>query len=336
MIQALTRCWYGRSYWRWALAPFSLLFLALGASRRWAYRAGLFRSDRLPVAVIVVGNITAGGAGKTPLTILLAQWLREAGYRPGVISRGYGGKARRPMPVLPESDPDQVGDEPVLIARRSGSPVWIGNSRSEAGRQLLAFHPEVDVLISDDGLQHYALARDLEIAVVDGRRGFGNGWLLPAGPLREPLSRLEEVQAIVVNGKAEPSLSLSFKVPRFSMSLSGGRFVNLSSAGRLRGPEDFSGQPVHAIAGIGDPQRFFDHLADLGLRVTGHAFPDHHFFKAADLPKSTVVMTEKDAVKCASFAHADAWYLAVDAEVEAGLNTLLLDFMKARHGSETA
>jgi tetraacyldisaccharide 4'-kinase len=328
---------------RWGLVPFSLLFSIFSALRRWAFRHGLLRAERMPVPVIVVGNITAGGTGKTPLSILLLQWLRAAGYRPGVVSRGYGGKARGAMPVRPDSDPGQVGDEPVLIARRTGCPVWIGRRRAEAGRQLLSFHPEVDVLISDDGLQHYALARDLEITVVDGPRGFGNGWLLPAGPLREPVKRLEGLAAIVLNGAARVGLALPGAVPRFAMTLEGQRFVNVRNPERTATAEDFQGQPVAALAGIGNPERFFEYLGRLGLTVTAIAFPDHHVFRAADLPGGRVVMTEKDAVKCAplvrELALDEVWYLEVDAEVEAGLKTLVLRFLnsrKARHGPQAA
>lgn len=336
MSEALTRCWYGRSPLRWVLAPFSLLFFLIVALRRLAYRMGLLRAQRLPVPVIVVGNLTAGGAGKTPLTLLLARWLKAAGYQPGVVSRGYGGAARDPLPVHPDSDPAQVGDEPLLLARRADCPVWIGRKRAKAARRLLALHPEVDVILSDDGLQHYALARDLELAVVDGARGFGNGWLLPAGPLREPVARLGRVTALVLNGAASVALDLPAGVPVFAMHLAGRRFVNLRHPQRQAEAEAFRGQPLHAVAGIGHPQRFFQHLAGLGLDVVGHPYPDHHVFQPADLPAGRVVMTEKDAVKCAAFAHDEVWYLPVDAEVDAGLKTLMLDTLKNPHGSQTA
>jgi tetraacyldisaccharide 4'-kinase len=305
----------------------------LVALRRLLYRVGVLKATRLPVPVIVVGNLTVGGSGKTPLALALVAWLRQAGHSPGLVSRGYGGHARELMPVRPDSDPALVGDEPVLLARRSGCPVWIGRRRAQAGQQLLAFHPEVDVILTDDGLQHYALARDMEIVVVDGERGFGNGRLLPAGPLREPLSRLAEVDAVVVNGGAGgPPLP----VPAFSMALAGHGLVNLARPDLVVPPSHFRGGRVHALAGIGNPQRFFDHLTALGLEIEPHPFPDHHAFMATDLPPGTVIMTEKDAVKCAAFGRPDAWFLAVDAEVDGGLNTLLLTVLKARHGSKTA
>ncbi|MEW5786422.1 MAG: tetraacyldisaccharide 4'-kinase [Pseudomonadota bacterium] len=339
MSQGLARCWYGDCPAGWRLAvllllPFSLLFFMLAGLRRLAYRHGLRASQRLPVPVIVVGNLTAGGAGKTPLTLALVDLLRRSGWQPGVISRGHGADTRVPRPVLADSTADQVGDEPLLIARRSGAPVWVGRRRAQAGQALLAAHPEVNVLVADDGLQHLALARDVELVVVDGERGFGNGLPLPAGPLREPISRLASVSAVVVNGG--PGCAGDYPVPCFAMALVGHHFVNLVhpewrvAAGHFRGR-------VHALAGIGHPQRFFRRLAELGLDVDPHPFPDHHAYVAADLPPGTVLMTEKDAVKCAAFARDDCWFLAVDAEVEGGLKPLLDHLLKAPcHGPEAA
>lgn len=330
----LERCWYGRCRYRFLLFPLVPVFFCLLLVRRLAYRAGLLRSWRLPVPVIVVGNLAVGGSGKTPLTLCIVRWLVELGYHPGIVSRGYGGQARMPMPVAMDSDPALVGDEPVLLARRAVCPVWVGRERAEAGRQLLAFHPEVDVLVTDDGLQHYALTRDLEIVVVDGERGFGNGHLLPAGPLREPLGRLATVDAVVING-GDPDAFVLLP-PSFTMRLSGETFRNLRDPGRIARAADFAGRPLHALAGIGHPRRFFDHLARLGLNVTPHAFPDHHAYTADDLPAGTLLMTEKDAVKCAEFAPPDAWFLAVDAELEPGLKTLIHHSLKTPHGSQTA
>jgi len=334
----LERCWYGRCRYSLLLVPFSLIFFLLVAWRRVAYRSGLFRVRRLPVPVIVVGNLGVGGSGKTPLTLCVVQWLTELGYHPGIISRGYGGRARAPMPVGADSDPEWVGDEPVLMARRAICPVWIGRKRAEAGRQLLAFHPEVDVLVSDDGLQHYALARDMEIVVVDGLRGFGNGRLLPAGPLREPLGRLATVDAAVVNGGDPDDFILL--PPSFAMRLHGATFRNLRDPAQTAVAAELfansAGREIHALAGIGHPQRFFDHLEHLGLNITPHVFPDHHDYSADDLPAGTLLMTEKDAVKCAAFAPPDAWFLAVDAILAPGLKTLINHTLKARHGPQTA
>lgn len=334
MKDFLERCWYGECRQRFFLLPASLLFLLLIAARRLAYRAGLFSSRRLPVPVIVVGNLTVGGSGKTPLTLRIAQWLRELGYHPGIISRGYGGHARAPMAVGADSDPALVGDEPSLLARRGVCPVWIGRKRVDAGRHLLAAHPDVDVLVADDGLQHYALARDMEIVVVDGDRGFGNGRLLPAGPLREPLGRLATVDAAVVNGGDPDDFILL--PPSFAMRLRGATFRNLREPALTAEAAAFAGRQVQALAGIGHPQRFFDHLERLGVRAQTHAFPDHHVFTERDMPFGTVLMTEKDAVKCMAFAPPDAWYLAVDAELEPGLKTLIDHTLKARHGSKAA
>lgn len=292
--------------------------------RSLAYRLGLLHSTRLPVPVIVVGNISVGGTGKTPLTLALVQWLREAGLQPGIISRGHGGSGPEAMAVLPHSDPAQCGDEPVLLARRAACPVWIGRRRVAAGHGLLAAHPQVDVILADDGLQHYALARDMEIAVVDGVRGLGNGWLLPAGPLREGRHRLDRVDAVVVNGPGHSNLP----VRAFGMQLLGERFSHLARPGQTALAAELADRPLHAVAGIGNPQRFFDHLAALGLRFTPHAFPDHHRFQPGELPRGRVLMTEKDAVKLLAHVRepelADCWYLTVDAVVEPGLKDLIL------------
>ncbi len=332
-MERLVRCWYRPCPWRYLLAPLSLLFyLAVGA-RRLAYRRGWRRAERLPVPVVVVGNISVGGTGKTPLTIWLAGQLRQAGWRPGIVSRGYGGRRRDSAPVRPDSNPHEVGDEPVLLAQRTGCPVWVGRQRAEAARQLLAFHPEVDVILADDGLQHYALARDVELAVIDGERGFGNGWLLPAGPLREPPARLRSVDAIVVNGgQILPDLP----VPQFGMTLTGRRFWKLGQPETVVDADYFAGREVVALAGIGNPERFFRTLAELGIRATPRPLPDHHRYRAADLPAGTVLMTEKDAVKCAALNPPDAWALRIDAEVALGLKRIILDKLGSPHGPQTA
>lgn len=352
LINALLRSWYGRRSLLFLpihlllLIPLSLVFGVLVWLRRVFYRIGVFRVEHLPVPVIVVGNLNVGGSGKTPLTIALVQWLRQAGYAPGIVSRGYGGSARAAMPVQPDSDPAVVGDEPVLLARRAACPVWVGRKRPEAARQLLAFHPEVDVLIADDGLQHIALARDVELVVVDAVRGFGNGWLLPAGPLREPLARLKQVDAVVINGAqalASP-VSLPASCPAYSMQISGARFVNLAEPDRCVTAAHFAHEidanAPHAIAGIGHPERFFAQLAGLGIKAIPHAFADHHAYVESDLPAGNVLMTEKDAVKCGHFARRDLWFLAVDAVADAGLQPMIINLLKARkrnpNGSQTA
>ena len=269
--------WRGQ-LWR---RPLAGLFLALAGLRRLAYRHRLLPVHRLPVPVIVVGNISVGGTGKTPLTLWLVRSLQLAGWRPGIISRGYGGSQTGPAPVQADSDPAVVGDEPLLLARRAGVPVWIGRRRAQAGSRLLAAHPEVNVLISDDGLQHYALARDVEIAVVDGVRRFGNGWPLPAGPLREMPGRLDAVDAVVVHGGEADWLRV--RAPVHRMRLEPTRLRSLRAPGRTLSLDWLEGRQVEAVAGIGHPERFFALLRSLGAVVHPHAFPDHHAFGHKDL-----------------------------------------------------
>lgn len=331
----LLECWYPRSERSaWAvrcrvlalcLAPLAGVFFLIAELRSRLYRSGFLHGDQLPVPVIVVGNITAGGTGKTPLTLWLAQLLRTAGWCPGIVSRGYRGQGHGVRPVLLESVADQVGDEPILLARQSGCPVWVGARRVDAGRALLAAHPEVDVLLCDDGLQHLSLARDIEIAVIDGARGLGNGHRLPWGPLREGARRLERVTAVVING--ENLTALKCAAPTYAMQLQAGVLRNLCDPARTAAVADFVGRPVAALAGIGHPQRFFAQLVRLGLTPVPHAFADHHPFVAADLPRGPVIMTAKDAVKCAAFAHPDCWVLEVDAVVEEGLQGRILKIL---------
>jgi tetraacyldisaccharide 4'-kinase len=325
-VRWLERQWYRRSLWTVALLPFGVLFSALSTLRRAAYRFGWLKSERLPVALIVVGNITVGGSGKTPLVLWLVKWLKQHGCRPGIVSRGYGGSADAPMRAAPDGDAALVGDEPLLLARRGDCPVWIGRDRVAAGRALLAAHPECNVIVGDDGLQHYRLHRDVEIAVVDGQRRFGNGCLLPAGPLREGVGRLREVDAVVVNG--DETVVLPGAV--FYMRLQGAVLRNLRSGASVDA-KMFQGSKLHAVAGIGNPERFFDHLRGLGLVFEAHAFPDHHAFVAGDLnwdDADAILMTEKDAVKCAAFASDRHWMLAVEAEVDPGLGQLVLNKLK--------
>lgn len=311
-----------------ALYPLSLLFRAVAAARRSAYRHGVLKTQHIAVPVIVVGNITVGGTGKTPLVLWLAAFLEQHGMQPAIVSRGYRAEATSPRPVSAASDPARFGDEPVLLAQRSGCPVWIGKDRVAASRALLAAHPSTDIIISDDGLQHYRLARDVEIAVVDGARGLGNGLLLPAGPLREPPSRLASVDAVVVNGGAGAS------TPRaYAMRLEGRDFRNLLNPEWLVGPEYFQRKRVHAIAGIGHPPRFFSHLAALGLQFEAIAFADHHAYTASEIAipgAEAIVMTEKDAVKCAAFASEIHWALPVAAVPDPELGELVLRKLKIK------
>lgn len=285
---------------------------------------------QLPRPVIVVGNITVGGAGKTPLTIALAQALRERGWCPGIISRGYGGSNTSPRAVAPCDNPAEVGDEPLLMSRRTGLPVWIGRDRAAAGGALLAAHPEIDLLLCDDGLQHYRLERDVELAVFD-RRGAGNGWRLPLGPLREPLSRLLDVDAVISNGP--PAMGIASPTPLFEMYLQAGAFYAASNPAVHCTKEALFGKRLHAVAGIGDPQRFFTTLSGLGLDFEAHPFPDHHAYTRADLdfgPDAVLLMTEKDAVKCATLSAAEIWVLPIAAELPPALIDLIQEKLRGR------
>jgi tetraacyldisaccharide 4'-kinase len=302
------------------LTPLSWLFAAITALRRSAYRHGLLKSYALPVPIIVVGNINVGGSGKTPVTIWLVNQLKQHGYKPAVISRGYGGSATQATSVTPASLPSIVGDEPVLIASRSQCPVWIGADRVQVATELLKAHPECNVMISDDGLQHYRLKRDIEIAVVDASVPPEAAYLLPAGPLREPKSRLNTVDAIVCNG--EKTMDSAFQ-----MQLVGEQFYNLSDFKITAIATDFKHKSIVALAGIGKPERFFEHLRNLGLNFASASFEDHYAFTAEDLAKidcDILIMTEKDAVKCKPFSKPHYWVLPVAASIDAGLMPLIL------------
>lgn len=296
--------------------------MALAALRRQLYRLGWRRTIRLPVPVVVIGNIVAGGAGKTPLAIWLAQRLLAAGRYPGIVSRGYGRAGGGIREVSPGDTVRQVGDEPLLLARRTHCPVFVGTDRAAAAQALLKAHPECDVILCDDGLQHYRLQRDVEIAVVD-RRGAMNGWPLPAGPLREPVGRLSHVDAIVLNGAAPVDCA----VPNFRMRLQGVRFYRLDDPDQSCTVEMLAGLRLHAVAGIGDPARFFAHLATLGIDCVAHAFPDHHSYTAADLAfvGDAILTTEKDALKCAGLAPLPIWVLPVEAFIEPDLARFVLE-----------
>ena len=316
------------------LYPASLVFRLITAARRCAYRIGLLKRERVGVPVVVVGNISVGGTGKTPLVLWLCAFLAQHGMRPGIVSRGYASGETDPREVAATSDPLRFGDEPVLLAQRSNCPVWVGVDRVNAARALRAAHPDCDVIVSDDGLQHYRLHRDVELAVVDGERGLGNGLMLPAGPLREPPSRLRSVDALVVNGPLHeiyPARNV------FRMRVHGRAFHNVLNPDHVVGPEHFQRRRVLAVAGIGHPPRFFAHLSALGLMFEACAFPDHHPYVRDDIaPRGAdaVVMTEKDAVKCSAFASEVHWALRVDAAPDPALGELVL--RKLRGGKREA
>ena len=313
----LERLWYGGSPLAWLLAPLSLPYCLVASGRRLAYRRGWLAAQAVGVPVVVVGNLTVGGTGKTPLVLWLARLFGDAGWRVGIVGRGYGGRdTRRPRDVSADSDPRQVGDEAVLLAARSGRPVVVCRDRVAAARRLVTTHG-CDLVLADDGLQHYRLARTLEIAVVDAQRGLGNRLCLPAGPLREPAARLRGVDFELVNGGQG--------VGAMQLRVTGVEPVG--RAGESARLADFGAGPVHAVAGIGHPGRFFAMLRAEGLSVIEHAFPDHHAYRAAELDFGDglpVLMTDKDAVKCRAFDHPGLWSVGVEARPDAGFGPALL------------
>jgi tetraacyldisaccharide 4'-kinase len=294
------------------LAPFAMLYATAGLVRQRSVTPW-----RAPVPVICVGNLTVGGTGKTPLVIWIAEWLKSKGWSPAIVSRGYGARVDAPRAATVAADAAEVGDEPILLARRSGCPVWIGPDRVQVAAALREQQRDVNVLVLDDGLQHYRMRRDLEIAVVDAR-GFGNGFLLPAGPLREPRWRLRTVDAVVSHASA---------VQGYSMELQGDLAHRMTDARERQPLKSFAGQKVHAVAGIGDPNRFFIHLGKAGIKVVPHPFPDHHRFSPHELEfgdEAPVMLTEKDAVKLRSVARPNWWVLPVSAKLDPQFGAWLL------------
>jgi tetraacyldisaccharide 4'-kinase len=318
-----SRHWYRLSPISVLLYPLSLVFRLAVAVRRLLFRLGVLHSVRIGIPVVVVGNLTVGGTGKTPLILALAKALRQSGLLPGILSRGYGGTNTSPRAVASEDQAERVGDEPLLLAERSGCPVWIGADRVAAARALCAAHPSCNVILCDDGLQHYRLQRDFEIAVED-ERGVGNGLLLPAGPLREPADR--GVDAKVVNGgESGPGV--------FGMQLAATGLYRVGDGQVQLTWSELSGKRLHAVAGIGNPGRFFATLSRMGLVFSAHPFPDHHAFRAADLQfadSDLVLMTEKDAVKCRRFGRHDLVAVRVEAEIDPALVELILERIRGR------
>lgn len=325
MARWLHKQWQIISLWHLLLVPISLLFLLLVKSRLALYQCGFFKSTKLAVPVIVVGNITVGGTGKTPLIIYLARALTAKGYAVGIISRGYGGQVNAWQAVLSDSPATEVGDEPVLIAKNTLCPVFVGRQRVKVAQALLEQHPNCQVILSDDGLQHYALKRDIEIAVIDSSFGLGNQMLLPAGALREPVSRLNSVSAVVYNGEKPANQK------GYAMRMIARGFYQVLDATKSCELSALQNQPLHAVAAIGNPQRFFSQLNQLGLHFSQHAFVDHHAFCEQDFAafgEANVIMTEKDAVKCQAFARPNWWFMAIDANVEDGLLTQVLNHLE--------
>ncbi|WP_413110337.1 tetraacyldisaccharide 4'-kinase [Thaumasiovibrio sp. DFM-14] len=337
MIEKLwyTPRWYHYLLWP-LLWPFSCLFKKISETRRAGYSSGKNATFRAPVPIVVVGNITAGGNGKTPVVIGMVEWLQTQGWKPGVVSRGYGAKAPYyPYPVTSDATPAEVGDEPLLIHQRTGVPVVVAPKRSEAVQALL--DSDIDVIITDDGLQHYALERDIECVVIDGQRRFGNAQYLPLGPLREGLSRLNEVDILICNG-GEP------RAGEWAMTLKPSHFVNLKTGERVTA-EHFTGVcDAVAMAGIGHPPRFFNTLTTMGISLGKTvSFADHQSYQFSQIaslvtPEQTLLMTEKDAVKCRQFSQSNWWYLPVDAEIDIEMYEILLSRLsqyKEHYGSQT-
>ncbi len=321
--------WYTNNPLAYLLLPFSAVFYLISVARRSAYRYGLKKVMHLDSPVIVVGNISVGGTGKTPLVVWLADYLKAKGFKPGLIARGYGGKAHHwPQQVRPDSDPVTVGDEAILLTSRTGCPMAVGPDRFAAGKALLA-NSDCDILISDDGLQHYRLGRDLEIAVIDGRRRLGNGLLIPAGPLREGQWRLDQVDMVVINEGS------TFADEQMQMHVRKGSAISLGREGQ-KDLNDFAGQTVHAVAGIGHPDRFFTLLRNHGITLIEHRFDDHYAFQQKDLvfgDDLPVIMTEKDAVKCQRLVGDNYWFLQVSAQPDAAFVQKIYEFTEElQHG----
>jgi tetraacyldisaccharide 4'-kinase len=323
--ERLAQAWYGNAPWLWLLRPLELIYRCIILLRRWGYHGGLLRQYRAPVPVVVIGNITVGGTGKTPVVIALVEHLQGQGLRPGVVSRGYGAEGGDfPRRVSEHSMAQDCGDEPLLIHRRTGCPVVVDPRRAVAVQTLLREEP-VDLVLCDDGLQHYPLARDFEIALVDQLRQLGNGFCLPAGPLREPPSRLRSVDFVLYRGGSDAGNAARF---------SPGDLVSLADDERRPFSPASVGAEVYAVAGIGQPEQFFDTLRGAGFEIEQRVFPDHHPYRREDLAPLTgkpVIMTEKDAVKCRELDHPDCWYLSLEAALPAGLCDAVVALVRDAH-----
>ncbi|MEI7757531.1 MAG: tetraacyldisaccharide 4'-kinase [Bacteroidota bacterium] len=317
--EALSEIHYSKSLVSLLLLPFSAVFLLISFVRKILYRFNFLRSFKLKIPVIVVGNITSGGTGKTPLIIYLANELKKNGYRPGIISRGYGSKGGGMIEASQKNDAADVGDEPMLIQKHTHLPVFVSKDRVSAAKALLKKYKKTDVILSDDGMQHFRLKRDIEVLVIDGTRKFGNGYLLPAGPLREFSSKLKTVDAIVCNHKKVIGGS-------YLMKYKGSSLINLKTNKKIH-LNNLRLKNIHAIAGIGNPNRFFDYLKTFNIEFNSSIFEDHYRFSKKDfrnMNDKNIIMTEKDAIKCQKFSRKNFWYLPVTAEVDSKFIDVIL------------
>ncbi|WP_422679625.1 tetraacyldisaccharide 4'-kinase [Candidatus Methylopumilus universalis] len=323
VYKALSKLHYSKSLASLFLLPLSAIYLLISFARKYLYRLNLLKSFKMQVPVIVIGNITSGGTGKTPLVIHLANELKKNGYHPGIISRGYGSKRNGVSEVNKKSDVENIGDEPILIHKHTHIPVFIAKDRVLAAKTLIKKYKKIDVILSDDGMQHYRLKRDMEILVIDGTRRFGNGYLLPAGPLRESKRKLKAVDAIVCNEKKviDGSYLMKYK-SYFLINLKTKKKIPLNKL-RLKN--------LHAVAGIGNPNRFFNYLKALDLVFDSSSYKDHYRFTKKDfktMSDKNIIMTEKDAIKCEKFARDNFWYLPVVVEIDSRFTDLILNKMK--------
>jgi len=329
--QWLENIWYNNGKGRFLLLPLSALYCAINNYQR---KKQTKNQPKLPCPVIVVGNITVGGTGKTPLTIHIVKLLKKAGYKPAIITRGYGGRATVwPQSVKPETDPKLAGDEAVLMAIRTHVPVYAGADRLLSVKQIMQ-NEDCDVIVADDGMQHYKLPRDIQIAVVDESRMLGNGYCLPAGPLREKKERLDNCDLVVINGTVNTNLNNPAWV---RMQLQGETVINLKTEEK-KALKEFNDIIVNAVTGIGNPQRFYKTLEQEGLQINTHGFPDHYDFKGKDLifnDQLDIIMSEKDAVKCRKFASENTWYLPVTAMLDKKFDKRVLELLAKYHAKRT-
>jgi len=333
MIKYIQFSWYNESKITVFLKPLSWLYCSIVFIRKNLYRFKVLKSYQLSVPVVIVGNITVGGNGKTPLVIWLADKLKQSGYRPGIISRGYGGQAKKwPQQVRPDSDPLIVGDEAIVISRRTACPMAVGPDRVETGRALVKYS-NCDIVISDDGMQHYRLKRNIEIAVVNAYTQFGNELCLPAGPLREPIKRLDKVNFIVTNGSLNESDKNKLKVKtEYNMQYEGNELHALHDEKNIVSLSDFKNKKVHVVTAIANPERFFETLKSFGIEIVEHVYIDHYIFSESDLSFSDelpVIMTEKDSVKCRRFKIKNCWYLPITCKISNSLELNILNKLES-------